>query len=102
MSEDRIKRKELLLKLDAIKRQKDWIDAVEALGFRTTYGGKHPYVIRDPENPKDEDITSLVATIPFNLYKQMNKIIFKEILFSPISARMGITEDMLWKALGLL
>ncbi|MFZ1075407.1 MAG: hypothetical protein WAN50_03480 [Minisyncoccia bacterium] len=88
--------------MDSIKRVDDWLSAAKRLGFRVSNGGKHPYTIRDPENPNDDDLKSLVATIPTGLHKIMNGRIAKEILFSPVSGRLGITEEGLWSALGFL
>lgn len=102
MSEDRIKHKECLKKLDSIKRVQEWLIVAKRLGFRVSNGGKHPYTIRDPKNPKDADFKSLITTIPSDLHKTMNKDIAKEILFSPVTKRMGITEFDFWSALGFL
>lgn len=102
MSEDRIRHKECLKKLDSIKRVQEWLTAARKLGFRISNGGKHPYTIRDPQNLRDDDLRSLVATIPSGLHKIMNKEIAKEILFSPVTIRLGITEDDFWSALGFL
>ena len=101
MSEDRIQRKDLVKKLSSIKRPKQWTESLERLGFRITSGGKHPYVARDPENPNDSDIKSLVTTIPSHLHTVMNKIILKQVISSPVTQRLGITEDDIWSALGL-
>lgn len=102
MADDRIERKELLSKLDSIKNSKDWVKASESLGFRVTAGGKHPHIVRDPDNLNDDDIRTLVTTIPSGLHKRMNKIILLQIISSPISQRLEITEDMVWRAIGLL
>jgi|SRR3989338_4661530 len=102
MSEDRIRHKECLKKLDSIKRVQEWLTAARKLGFRISNGGKHPYTIRDPQNLEDDDVRSLVATIPSGLHKIMNKEIAKEILFSSVTSRLGITEEDFWSALGLL
>ena len=71
----------------------------ERLGFRVTHGGKHPYVVRDPENPDDGDIRSGVTTIPSHLHRVINEKIFQQLCDSPVSKRMGITEGSVWKAL---
>lgn len=102
MSEDRIEHKECLKKLNSINRVQEWLTVAKKLGFRISNGGKHPYTIRDPQNPKNDDFKSLVTTIPSELHKMMNKDIAKEILFSQITKRMGITEDDFWSALGFL
>ncbi len=102
MSEDRIKNKECFKKLESIKRVNQWITAASRLGFRIANGGKHPYTIRDPKNPDDDDCRSLVTTIPSGLHKGINRVIAKEILFSPVTKHMKITENQVWKSLGLL
>jgi len=102
MSEDRIKYKECYQKLESIKRVDEWLTAAKRLGLRITSGGKHPYTVRDPQNPNDDDCKSLITTIPSGIHKGINKAIAKQILFSPITARLGITEEQIWKALGLL
>lgn len=102
MSEDRIKYKECFKKLESVKRVDEWLTAAKRLGFRIVNGGKHPYTIRDPQNLNDDDYTSLVTTIPSGIHKGINKAISKQILFSPITKRLEITEEQFWKALGLL
>jgi hypothetical protein len=97
----KISNTQLLQKLGSIKRQSEWIRAAETLGFRISNGGKHPYVIRDPVNPSNSDFRSSVTTIPSHLHKVMNERIFLQILNSPISTRMNITEDMIWAALNI-
>lgn len=101
MSEERITNKDCLQRVGSLK-QKDWLNCVQRLGFRLSSGGKHPYIVRDPKNSDDDDITSLVTTIPYGLHKEMNKIIAKEVILSPITKRMGVTEKDFWIALGLL
>jgi hypothetical protein len=56
-------------------------------------------VVRDPKNSNDGDYQCSVTTIPTNLHTIINQKIFKQILNSPISKRMGITEEAIWKAL---
>lgn len=102
MSEDRIKHKECLKRLESIKRVDEWLAAAKRLGFRIANGGKHPYTIRDPQNLNDDDCKSLVTTIPSGIHKGINKVIAKQILFSPITERLGITEEQVWRALGFL
>ena len=100
MAGKEIPRRDLLKRLSSVKRQSQWLKAAETLGFRITSGGKHPYVVRDPENPNNGDYACSVTTIPSNLHTVINQRIFKQILNSPISNRMGITEDGIWHALG--
>ena len=100
MSEDRIKNKECFRKLESIKRVDVWITAAGRLGFRVVNGGKHPYTIRDPKNLNNDDIRSLVTTIPSGIHSGINKIIAKQILFSPVTEHLGITEEQFWEALG--
>ena len=99
MAGKEIQRRDLFGRLGSIKRQSQWLRAAEVLGFRITHGGKHPYVVRDPENPNNGDYTCSVTTIPSNLHTAVNQKIFKQILNSPITDRMGIAEDAIWKAL---
>jgi hypothetical protein len=94
-----IQRRDLLERIGSIKRQSQWLRAAEILGFRITHGGKHPYVVRDPDNLNNGDYKCSVTTIPSNLHATINQKIFKQILNSPISKRMQITEDDIWKAL---
>ena len=98
MSEDRIQRKDLWVKMDSIKRPKEWLKVAEKLGLRITRstGGTSHCTIRDPKNPNDDDSKSLISTIQKNLYKQSNQRIFKQII------DFGIPEDDIWKALGML
>lgn len=102
MAHKKIERRDLFNGLDSIKRQSQWLKAAERLGFRKTHGGKHPHVIRDPENQNDADFRSSVTTIPTNLHRVINQSIFRQFLESPISGRMGIAEDDIWRALDLL
>ncbi len=95
-----LQRRDLFKQLGSIKRQQQWLRAAQVLGFRITHGGKHPYVIRDPENLNNGDYTSSVTTIPTNLHTAINQKIFKQLLTSPVSERIGITEDDVWRALG--
>ena len=100
MAGKEIRRKDLFKRLSSVKKQSQWLKAAETLGFRITSGGKHPYVVRDPENPNNGDFKCSVTTIPSNLHAIINQRIFKQILNSPISERMGIAEDEIWNALG--
>lgn len=102
MSEDRIKHKECFKKLESIKRVDEWLTVAKRLGFRVASGGKHPYIIRDPQNLNDDDYKSIVTAIPSGIHRGINKVIAKQILFSPITERLGITEEQVWKALGFL
>ncbi|HVW82461.1 MAG TPA: hypothetical protein VHC68_00735 [Candidatus Paceibacterota bacterium] len=102
MARKKIERKNLFDQLGVIKRQSQWLKVAEALGFRVTHGGKHPYVIRDPANLNDADFRSSVTTIPSHLHRVMNQHVFRQIFESPISERMNISEDDIWRALDLL
>lgn len=101
MAGKEIRRRDLFERLGSVKRQSQWLRAAEILGFRITHGGKHPYVVRDLDNPNNGDYKCSVTTIPSNLHTTINQKIFKQILNSPISERMGITEDNIWKALNI-
>ncbi len=97
MAEERIKRKNLWSRLGNIKKQQEWLKAAERLNLIVAGGGgkgSH-WAIRNSDYPIN-DIRSLVATIPANLYKQANQNVFKQLLAD------GIPEDKIWQALGLL
>ena len=102
MEEIKIQHRELLGKLHSIKRQSQILGACEKLGFRITNGGKHPFVVRDPENLDNGSYLSSVTTVPSHLNKQINEKIFKQILNSPVSKRMRITEEDIWKSFGIM
>lgn len=91
-----ITRKDLFHGLGNIKKVEQWLKASGKLGLRVCRGSKHPSTIRNPNMPDDEGNASLIATIPHNLHRVMNQIIFKEFL------RFGIQEDDLWKALDMI
>lgn len=95
MSND-IKHKDLYQNLGNIKRDQEWLKAADKLGLRVCGGSKHPYTIRDPKMPEDNGKASLIATIQSDLHKTINQKIFKEILKS------GVSEEDIWKALGML
>ena len=97
MAEDRIKRKELWKKLGNIKRQREWLDAAEKLGFliASSSGGTSHTTIRDRKYPVT-DTRGLVATVQSNLYDVVNKKYFKRFL------DYGIEEDAIWRSLGML
>ena len=46
--------------------------------------------------PDDDSKASLIAVIPNYLHNKMNQEIFKHIL------AVGVDEDVIWKALGML
>lgn len=98
MVEIKIQRRDRIGRLRSIKRPEQIVSACERLGFRITHGGKHPFVARDPENTDDNDFSSSITVIQSRPSPNTNEAIFKEILNSPISIRMGITEDDIWKA----
>ena len=102
MAGKEIQHRNLFERLGSIKRQSQWLRLAENLGFRISHGGKHPYVVRDPENLNNGDYRSSVTTIPSNLHTSINQKIFRQILNSPISDRMGITEEKIWEELGFL
>jgi len=91
-----IARKDLFQRLGNIKKVEQWLKAGERLDLRVCRGSKHPSTIRNPKMPGDEGRASLIATIPANLYRGMNQIIFKEFL------KFGILENKIWKALGMI
>ena len=98
MPEDRIKRKNLWVRLNSVKQPQQWIRAAEKLrlSVSSSSSGTSHVTIRDPNNLNREDISSLIATVQKNLYKQANQRIFKQIL------AFGKTEDDIWRALGML
>lgn len=49
--------------------------------------------MRDPDDLDDTAKRNLIVAIPSKLNKRVNKMIFKEILLSPIVQRLNITED---------
>ena len=98
----KIENRELLQKVQSIKKQSQFIRACENLGFRITNGGKHPYVVRDPDNLENGDFRSAVTTIPSHLHKIVNRKILEQILNSPVSQRMEVTEEKIEKAFGFL
>ena len=102
MAHVKIEHRDLFDALGSIKKQSQWLKAAESLGFRITSGGKHPYVVRDPENDDDRNFTSSVTTIPSHLHKVINQKIFRQFLDSPVSKRMEVSEDDIWRALGSL
>ncbi len=102
MAHVKIEHRDLFEALGSIKKQSQWLKAAEFLGFRITSGGKHPYVIRDKENTEDGDLRSSISTIPSHLHRTINQMIFRQLLESPVSERMGISEDDIWRALKLL
>jgi len=102
MARKEIQHTDLFERLGSVQRQSQWLKAAELLGFRITHGGKHPYVVRDPKSPNNGDYRSSVTTIPSNLHRTINQKIFRQLRESPVSERMGIVEDDIWRALGLL
>jgi|SRR3989344_4698596 len=98
MSENRIKHKNLWVRLNNIKKVHEWTNAAEALGLRiaTSSGGTSHCTIRDPKNLNNDDPKSLIATVQQNTYKQANQATFKQLL------KFGIPEEKIWKALKLL
>ena len=98
MAEDRIEHKEWLVRLDRLQRNDRIVTAATRLGLRVIGGGKHPYTIRDPEDTDDTGKRNLIAVIPSKLNRRVNKMIFKEIVLSPIVRRLKITEEQVWAA----
>ena len=97
MAEERIRRKNLWSRLGNIKKQQEWLRAAEKLGLKVDGGGgkgSH-WAIRNRDYPIN-DIRSLIATVPANLYKQANQNVFKQLLAA------GLVEDDIWQALGML
>ena len=91
-----IKRKDLYRRLGNIKSREQWLKVAEVAGLRICRGGKHPNTIRNPRMPDDEGKASLIAVIPSHLHNKMNQEIFNHLL------AFGVTEDVIWKALGML
>lgn len=98
MSEGRVKRKNLWQGMNDVT-QRDWIMAAEKLNLRVVYstsGTSHFVTVRDPKNPNNDDIGSLITTITPNCYKQANRGIFKQL------RDFGVEEDDIWRALRML
>ena len=96
MANERIQRRELWKRLNNIK-QNEWLKAGKRLDLiASSSSGKGSHgTLRDPKYSPD-DIKSLVITIPKNLYKEMNHVIFTQLLDH------GFIEDQIWKALKML
>ncbi len=101
MTEERIKRKDLWQAIGKI-RQNDWGKAAQKLGldFSNSWGRGSHGVIRDPKFPDPSDTRGFITTIQKNLGKQHNQRIFKQLL--DYGMKLGINEDDIWKALGML
>ena len=98
MANDRVKRKNLWMRMNNIK-QSDWIKAAQKLNLnvvKNNSGSSHTHIIRDPKNNNRDDVKGVIAVLQVNLYKQANREIFNDIL------DFGIAEDAIWKGLGLL
>jgi len=76
----------------------DWYHAGRRLNLiiDTSSGKGSHAVIRGPRYPDSLNIRGHFTTIPRHLYKEMNRIIFKQLL------DFGIAEDAIWKALKML
>lgn len=81
MVEERIKRKDLWQRMENITPS-DWCRAGSRLNLIVdTSSGKGSHaVIRDPRYVDSPDIRGHFATIPRHLYKELNRVIFKQIL----------------------
>jgi predicted RNA binding protein YcfA (HicA-like mRNA interferase family) len=92
-----IERTELLDALGNIQKPKQWIQAAERLGFIVTDGKGSHMNVRNKLYPEIKDTRSVIATIYKGMSKQVNKKIFKKFL-----EQDKITEDEIWKSLGML
>ena len=97
MADKLILRRELVHNFSNIRRQ-DWKKVAEKLEliWDEEHGKGSHAVIRDPKYPKPYDTRGLLATVQKNIYKEVNKSIFKNLV------KKGINEDDIWKALGML
>ncbi len=97
MAEERIQRKDLWLKLVAIKDKKEWMRAAETLGLQVTQpkGGSSHYAIRLPGFEK-WDIKGHVTNVYNPMRKDVSEAVFKALL------DRGYKEDDIWKALKML
>jgi len=97
MVSERIVHKELWRSLPNIKKGDVWIHAAQKLGLNVTQpkGGSSHFAIRSSEYDRS-DIRSLIVTVCHTTRKDSNEKIFKTMLDH------GISEDAIWKALGML
>jgi len=103
MANDDILRKDLFANGLKNVSQSDWIRAAGKFNLtisRSNSGTSHYLSLRDPKNNNINDPKSLISTVMPNLYKEANKTIFKNIL--RYGKKNNISEDDIWKALGLL
>jgi hypothetical protein len=100
MADERIKRKNLWVGMDTVK-QTDWIKAASKLKNvaleRNSGGTSHTVILRDPKKLNNDSTVSLITIIPRNLYKELNRAIFKQIL--AYGEKNDITEDDIWRGL---
>lgn len=78
-------------KLVQIKRQKEWIKALESLGYIVESGKGSHYVARN-RNFDRSDYRSLVLTIQKDIRKDVNESMFKELI------KKGLSENDILKA----
>jgi len=103
MANDDISRKELFANGLKNITQTDWIDVALKLNIfvlKSKSGTSHYITLRDPNRIGNDGIKVLITTVLPNLYKEANKSIFKNIL--KYGKNNNISEDNIWRALGLL
>ncbi len=96
MSEERIKRKELIKSLSNTTLD-SWLHLAEILTLRVTTpssGSSHCSIRR--QGFDDNDIRGLVTTLTDHMSRQSKVKVFKRFL------DCGYSEDEIWKGLGLL
>lgn len=98
-----IERKDLFDKGLRNITQSDWIRVAGKLNIsvlKSQSGTSHYISLRDSDVVETESLKGFITTVLPNLYKQANRSIFKSVL-KYVKSR-GLSEDDLWKALGLL
>ena len=96
MSDELIKRKDLLRRIDRVTCD-DWIRVATECGFLVTQrtgGSSHYRIGRSGFLP--DDFKGYVMVVYKNLHKQDKSKVFKKF------RREGIEEDRVWRLLGLL
>lgn len=97
MSDELIKRRDLVASLDRIKNAETWLQVAEKLDLKITRpnSGTSHCTIRKPESASN-DPRGVITTVYNGLFKQANIQIFKKL------RKYGIAEDTIWVALGFL
>lgn len=89
------KEADLWASLVRIKKQKQWIKAIERLGLEAIPSKGSHYTARRP-GYELQDMNGLVVTIQYHVRKDVNEEIFKTLM------KKGFKEDDIWKALDML